>query len=441
MLKWGAAGAIATLFPTVVASPSVAAGTPRFAGHRPGSLYVGVSSARKTLADDVRAVGQMGLKRTFHGWTGFSSERSKITAAHQASILPWVSFASVGAANGGFAAIARGKFDADIRARARHYASFSKPVITTFCHEPHNKMEGTRADWANAFIRIHQVMASETGLKNVIYAPIIGEWEFNPVNKNGNPRGFLPDEALGRCDFLGTDIYQPPTTKRASDKLAVIFSFMDRYGFGSLPMGIGETGVCNTLPGRAADWFDDMWAFTQQNRQRMVAMAYFDQNRNNNRPGTYWPLDQSWDKKAAFQAAVASPIAIRLGEKAAPEPEPEPEPTPSSGEIRVSTKADRSGATALDGRTVRGAVFVFVPESANIKRVVFWIDSTSGSPVSTENMAPFDLAGTKWDGGRNLLAKPFYTGRLSNGAHSVIADVTNKDGSTRRVTARFTVAN
>lgn len=397
---------------------------------------MGVSSARKTLADDVNAVGPMGLKRTFHGWTSFSSERSKITQAHEASMMPWVSFGSVGTASGGFAAIASGKFDADIRARARHYASFSQPVITTFCHEPHNKMEGTRADWANAFIRIHRVMEAETGLKNVIYAPIIGEWEFNPVNRNGNPRGFLPDEALARCDFLGTDIYQPPTTKMAGEKMSAIVDFLSRYGFGSLPMGIGETGVCNTLPVRGAEWFNDLWAFTLQNKQRMVAMAYFDQNRNNNRPGTYWPLDQSWDKKSAYRAAVASDIAIRLGEQPADDPV-----TSTESGIRVSTRSDRSGAVDLEGRTVAGAIFVFVPQTSDTRRVEFWIDSTSGSPVSVENMAPYDLAGTKWDGGRNELAKPFYTGTLSNGQHSVIADVTYNDGRRERLTARFTVSN
>jgi hypothetical protein len=254
----------------------------------------------------------MGLKRTFHGWLELSGERSKILQAHSSGCLPWISFASVGTSRGGWPAIARGKFDADIRARARHYASLNAPVIVTFCHEPHNKMEGTRADWAAAFIRIHDVMKSETGLRNVIHAPIIGEWEFNPVNKSGDPRAFLPDGVLGRCHFLGTDIYQPDSGRLASDKLPVIYDSLNRWGFSSKMIGIGEIGASNRIaPPRAAVWWNDAWSYIKANRNRMAAVAYYDSARNS-KSWVYWPLDESSDKRDAFRAAVSSTVAVRL---------------------------------------------------------------------------------------------------------------------------------
>ena len=46
--------------------------------------------------------------------------------------------------------MASGKYDADIRARARRYAELSKPVIVTFNHEPHNDNTGTPGEFAAA---------------------------------------------------------------------------------------------------------------------------------------------------------------------------------------------------------------------------------------------------------------------------------------------------
>ena len=112
---------------------------------------------------------------------------------------------------------------------------------------------------------------------------------------------------------------------------------------------------------------------------------------------------------------------------------------PSTGaEIAVSQSSTRTPATALAGQTVRGDVFVFVPEGAGIASVRFWLDDPTGAgtPYRTENTAPFDLAG-----GTVTTAAPFDTTNVADGPHSVMARVLLTNGTTQEVRADFTVAN
>jgi hypothetical protein len=310
LLKWGVAGAAALAVPSLAASPAAAA-TARFPGHKPGQVYLGMSSPMSWDAE-LRQVGQFGLKRTFHGWGELSAERKQIVEAHNRGILPWISFGSVGSARGGWRAIANGAFDADIRARAQHYAGLSRPVIVTFCHEPHNKLEGTRADWANAFVRISNVMNNTTGRKNVIYAPIIGDWEFNPINKKAAPREFLTNAVLDRCHFLGTDIYQNESGRPVSERLGYTMSWLGRYGYGGMMVGLGELGATNKFGSpKAAAFFNDAWGFVRQNRDRVAAVSYFNSSRHS-KSWVYWPLDESNDKLQAYRDAIADSVSCTL---------------------------------------------------------------------------------------------------------------------------------
>jgi hypothetical protein len=98
----------------------------------------------------------------------------------------------------------------------------------------------------------------------------------------------------------------------------------------------------------------------------------------------------------------------------------------------VSSAADRSAPQILDGATLNGNVYVFVQPLTNIKRVDFYID---GSLQRTENIAPYDLAGTADSG----LAAPFDTQSLSQGTHVFSARVTKTDGSSQTITANSSV--
>jgi hypothetical protein len=111
----------------------------------------------------------------------------------------------------------------------------------------------------------------------------------------------------------------------------------------------------------------------------------------------------------------------------------------STYDLLLSASADRSGAVPLAGASVTGDSYVFTGPDTGTKQVRFWLDDPdrSGSPDKVERTAPWDFAGTA----ANDLAIAFDTTQLSNGAHSITAEITLSAGGTEIVTAEFTVAN
>lgn len=107
--------------------------------------------------------------------------------------------------------------------------------------------------------------------------------------------------------------------------------------------------------------------------------------------------------------------------------------------LMVSTSADRTGAVTLQGATIAGQIYVFVPTQANVTRVQFYIDnpSKSGSPDQTENLAPYDMAGTQ----ANDTAYSYDSTVLSDGDHTVTAVISTSDSGTHEITDFFTVVN
>jgi hypothetical protein len=117
-----------------------------------------------------------------------------------------------------------------------------------------------------------------------------------------------------------------------------------------------------------------------------------------------------------------------------------PTATPASGAYSnyLSTSSNRSNPVPLDGRTVSGNIYVFVSPETGITQARFYIDNTSasGTPLQTENTAPWDFAG-----GSTTTANAYDTRKLSNGAHSITASITLTSGATVVTTASFTVSN
>jgi hypothetical protein len=107
--------------------------------------------------------------------------------------------------------------------------------------------------------------------------------------------------------------------------------------------------------------------------------------------------------------------------------------------LRVSSRADRDGAVALDKATLSANRYVFLgPEGdaiAGLDHVAFAID---GKAVRTETDVDYDLAGTA-SGGK---ATAYDTRKLRDGTHTVVATV-DLDGDGVRLTykATFTVDN
>lgn len=115
-------------------------------------------------------------------------------------------------------------------------------------------------------------------------------------------------------------------------------------------------------------------------------------------------------------------------------PAPEPTTTPGSssdGTLLVSQSADRSGASALDGATLEGAVYVFFQTGASAERVEFTLD---GQPHRTENFAPYDFASES-----NGAANPWLTSSVDAGSHTIAATAVLTGGGKFTVSATFNV--
>lgn len=128
---------------------------------------------------------------------------------------------------------------------------------------------------------------------------------------------------------------------------------------------------------------------------------------------------------------------ISVAGSAAPTPAPTPAPTTEIA-FDFSTSSDRSNPNNLAGATVSGDIFVTIGPSAEIDQVRFFLDDTSlsGSPIQTENGAPFDI-----QGGSQSNANPFDTTALSNGDHTLSIRVLLNDGTVLTETVTFTVDN
>ena len=289
-----------------VDAAAAAPGGRRWPGHQPGKVYLGQSGPNFLSA--IGLLGSIGLRRTFHTWST-KSEDSTIRQDHAANRLPWVSYKPPGGASS-WRAVADGRHDADIAERGRRYASYSKPVISTFHHEPTND-SGDGAAFAAAWTRIHDVMRREAGLDNVAFIPIIGDWDFNPVNRGGHPQDFLTDAVLERMPFLGTDCYQNTSGEGFDVRLERTLQWQSDNGVADPMIAIGETGCCRALSPRPEEWFNDQWRWVEQNSDRVAAMSYFNSTRNS-KGGYIWSLSETPAKTEAYRVALRSNVVAHL---------------------------------------------------------------------------------------------------------------------------------
>lgn len=275
-------------------------GEGRWPGHLAGQIMLGLSSA--DFASSVSRTGPVGLHRTYYNW-GDAGEDKTIRADHASGRLPWVSFKPP-SGTAGWAQIASGAYDADIKARAQRYAGYAKPVISTFHHEPTND-SGDPAAWAAAYTRIWDVMNAETGLANVAFAPIIGDWEFNPRNREGQPDAYLTAPVLERIPFLGIDLYQNSSNDGFSVRLSRVIDWLDYRGVDDPMVGIGETGCCLGEDPRPETWLQANWDWATANVDKIGAISYFDSTRNS-KDAHIWSLNETPEKLATYKSMLAS---------------------------------------------------------------------------------------------------------------------------------------
>lgn len=136
-------------------------------------------------------------------------------------------------------------------------------------------------------------------------------------------------------------------------------------------------------------------------------------------------------RSAAIGIAVA--ILLVLAQLAGPAT-----PAGAAGEqLLVSTSADRSAPVPADGASLSGNAYVFVtvPDPSKVVRVAFTIDGNT-STRTTDDTAPYDLAGTAADGSALALD----VSGLGVGEHRIEAKVRNRN-SRVHLGSTFTVTN
>lgn len=108
--------------------------------------------------------------------------------------------------------------------------------------------------------------------------------------------------------------------------------------------------------------------------------------------------------------------------------------------LLLSATPERANPSVLQGSLVNGSIFVFIPPASGISSVSFFVDDpqAAGTPVRTENVSPFDLAGSLPDG----TARGYATSQLENGAHTLTALVRFNNGNNQTMLqAQFVVDN
>jgi len=294
-----------------IASPAASAapaGKPRWVGHQPGKVFLGVSMPQGIGVVE-KSTGRLGVQRTFFGWNEGEREDRAVAADHAAGRLPWISYKPESSGRGGWAAIASGAHDKALRARARRYAAYKKPTVVTFHHEPTNDGTGSGAEWAAAYLHSRRVIRDEIGKSNIRFVPIIGDWAFNPRNRDANAGKFLTREVLAHCAFVGVDCYQNASGEGFDSRLGRILDFCEKRGHPNKMIGIGETGCTDHYgaPG-APRWWTRQWSWIERNTDRICVVSYFNSGRNS-RDGVYWPLNETKAKMAGFRTSNRSATA------------------------------------------------------------------------------------------------------------------------------------
>ncbi len=107
--------------------------------------------------------------------------------------------------------------------------------------------------------------------------------------------------------------------------------------------------------------------------------------------------------------------------------------------LKLSYSSNRSNPVSLTNQKVAGNIYVFTSPDTNVKQVKFYINKPAGSgtPYMTENLLPFDLAGTATNGTANA----YDSHKLPEGSSSISAIITLKDSTTVSLQSFFTVDN
>lgn len=110
-------------------------------------------------------------------------------------------------------------------------------------------------------------------------------------------------------------------------------------------------------------------------------------------------------------------------------------------QLMVSVTPDRANALPLSGSTAVGSIYAFLEHVDGLTGVQFFLDDPVMAlpTVRVESLTPYDFGGTN---ATNIaIAEPYDTKLVPNGPHNITAAMIRADGTTKAVSATFTVSN
>jgi hypothetical protein len=287
---------------------------PRFPGHRPGRIYLGMSCGEMCHQKEPQLDRNFGLQRWYKKWGNWHGVEEAIREDRQKHRLPWISIE--GPEHGdpnGWRAVGRGQYDRDIRELAKVLkANDDGKVFISFDHEPSNKaLDSQGSWWARGYSRFYDVLEDAHALKRVAVPPIMADWMFNKYNHEDNPASWLLPRVLKRAPFLAVDVYQNDSGHTYGQRLPRIARWLARHGHPRMMLGIGETASTNFYRNTTAvQWLDQSLRWAARHPGRVAAISYFNSTAFS-RAGAYWPLDESSQKLDTYRKWLAKPVFIK----------------------------------------------------------------------------------------------------------------------------------
>jgi hypothetical protein len=280
---------------------------PRFPGHRPGHIYLGMSCGGSCAGTTPRLGGNIGVHRWFKKWGDWRGVGKAIQEDRRNHQLPWISIEGPdrGAPNG-WRAVGRGRYDRDIRELAQVLkANDHGAAFISFDHEPSNKAPTSEGKWwAHGYIRFYDQLRKAHALRHVAVPPIMASWLFGKYNHEDRPTDWVTAGVLRRAPFLAVDLYQDDTGDTYRDRLPRIAHWLGRHGHPHMMLGLGETGATNSYRGQtgksAVEWLNQSFSWAAHHPGRVAVISYFNTNMYS-APNVYWPLDESGRKMDVFR--------------------------------------------------------------------------------------------------------------------------------------------
>jgi hypothetical protein len=225
--------------------------------------------------------------------------RCRLDLAH--GRLPHVSFKPTWP----WSAIAEGDHDEWLDELLDELGALSAPVIFTLHHEPENDVHPVGRQPSD-FVAMQRRLLERAATRapELIVAPILQHWTFDPLRTDIDPTVWLVPEA----PVMGLDIYNPWAADNGKEWRSFGSKMDEVMGwFDGKPLLIGEYGCRDdpSNPGLAAEWLRDAAAYGLQHN--FVSMSYF--NSGVQAPDGTWALHG--DTEAAFKELLNSDWVAR----------------------------------------------------------------------------------------------------------------------------------